>query len=248
MEFHASYVTARSRVMSDSQTALALLLHFDLLDPTKPDQKAIFAQRLEHHVVRDFWQVSTGFAGTPIILHTLAANDKLHHAYRMLLARDCPSWLSPVLLGATTIWERWDSMLADGSINPGNMTSFNHYALGAVANFLHSVVGGLSPASPGWQSISIKPRPGGNLTWANTSFQSPYGLLECQWKIVCDKLQVDVTVPPNASARVELPNGTIEEVGSGRRQYSVPFVADERFPPKFIQPEFSRPVDKDWVR
>lgn len=247
-EFHASYVTARSRIMSDSQTALALLLHFDLLDPTKPDQKAIFAARLEHHVIRDFWQVSTGFAGTPIILHTLAANDMLHHAYRMLLARDCPSWLSPVLLGATTIWERWDSMLADGSINPGNMTSFNHYALGAVAHFLHSVVGGLSPASPGWQLILIKPRPGGNLNWANTSFQSPYGLVECRWKIVNDQLEVEVSVPPNATARVELPDGTIVELGSGRRQYSVPHIADERFPPKFVQPEFSRPVDKDWVR
>lgn len=247
-EFHASYVSARSRVMSDSQTALALLLHFDLLDPTKPEQKAIFAKRLEQLVVRDFWQVSTGFAGTPIILHTLASNDKLHHAYRMLLARDCPSWLSPVLLGATTIWERWDSMLADGSINPGNMTSFNHYALGAVANFLHSVVGGLSPRSPGWESISIKPRPGGNLTWANTSFRSPYGLVECRWKIVDKQLQVDVTVPPNATAQVELPDGTVEKVGSGRRQYNVAYKADERFPPKFVQPEFSRPVDKDWVR
>lgn len=249
-EFHASYVTAKSRVVSDSQTALALLLHFDLLDTTKPDQKQIFATRLERLVVKDFWQVSTGFAGTPIILHTLAANNNLHHAYRMLLARDCPSWLSPVLLGATSIWERWDSMLADGSINPGNMTSFNHYALGAVANFLHSVVGGLSPASPGWRTISIRPRPGGNLTWANTSFESPYGLVECKWKIVNETtLEVDITVPPNTTAQVELPGDhPVENVGSGSYHYSIPYEGDKRFPPELVQPEFSRPMDKDWVR
>lgn len=86
-------------------------------------------------------------AGTPIILHVLAENKLLHHAYRMLQAKDCPSWLSPVRLGATTVWQRWDSMLQDGSINPDEMVSFNHYALGSVGDFLHKVVGWISP---GW--------------------------------------------------------------------------------------------------
>ena len=141
-------------------------------------------------------------------------------------------------------------MLADGSINPGNMTSLNHYARGAVANFLHSVVGGLSPLSPGWETTLVRPRPGGNLTWANTSFQSPYGLVECKWEIVDEVLlRVDITIPPNATAKVELPGGhEVGEVGSGRHHYEVPYVPDSRFPPKLVQPEFSRPVDKDWVR
>lgn len=114
--FHDNYVTPRSSIMSDTQTAISLMLHFDLC--TGPEQRQILANRLGQQVTREFWQVSTGFAGTPIILHALASNGMLHHAYRMLLARDSPSWLAPVLLGATTIWERWDSMLQDGSINP----------------------------------------------------------------------------------------------------------------------------------
>jgi alpha-L-rhamnosidase len=171
----------------------------------------------------------------------------LHHAYRMLLARDCPSWLSPVLLGATTIWERWDSMLQDGSINPGNMTSFNHYALGAVANFMHTTIGGLSPLEPGWKKVLIRPQPGGDLTWARSSHRSPYGLIACEWRIVGNELHVNLTVPPNCTARVELPSLTVE-IGSGSRQYVVPCEPDTRFPPALIQPEFARPVDKDWVR
>jgi hypothetical protein len=90
-------------------------------------------------------RIATGFAGTPFVLDALTATGHLDVAYR-LLQRECPSWLYPVTMGATTIWERWDSMLPDGSINPGQMTSFNHYALGAVADWMHRVIGGEAPA------------------------------------------------------------------------------------------------------
>jgi alpha-L-rhamnosidase len=241
------YVTPLNRVVSDSQTALSLLLHFDLLNDKVPNQRQTVAQRLGNLVTKQDWLVATGFVGTPIILHTLAENDMLHHAYRMLQARDCPSWLSPILLGATTVWERWDSMLADGSINPGGMTSFNHYALGSVALFLHSVVGGLSPLSPGWKRILVKPQPGGSVVSACTGFTSPYGRIECEWEIKEDRLNVRVVVPPNTTAVVELP-GLREEIRSGSREYCVEWSADPRFLPKPKElSEFEPHPHVDWI-
>lgn len=234
--FYAEYVTPNGRVMSDTQTALALLLKFGIYPKNSakftPEEYAKkYGARLAQLVEKDDWKVATGFAGTPILLDTLEQVGELHHAYRMLQSRDTPSWLAPVLLGATTVWERWDSMLQDGTINPGEMTSFNHYALGSVAHFLHGVVGGLSPLKPGWREILVKPQPGGTFTWAKTSHDSPYGHISCSWKIVDDKLNVDVAVPPNSTAQVELP-GLSKVVGSGEHHFSVPWTADPRWPPK----------------
>lgn len=247
-QFVDEYVTRNGRVMSDTQTALALVVMFDLWSSASQSTTATAAAadhgrrkgdadlserlstRLGQLAEKDDWRVSTGFAGTPWILHALAKTDNLHHAYRMLQSRDCPSWLSPVLLGATTIWERWDSMLADGSINPGSMTSFNHYALGSVGSFLHSVVGGLSPAEPGWKHVLVRPRPGGTITSATTQFHSPSGWIRCEWQISGEKLHVKVEIPPNVTAQVVLP-GLDKRVGSGTWEFDVEWKKDERFPP-----------------
>jgi alpha-L-rhamnosidase len=99
------------------------------------------------------------------------------------MQQDCPSWLYAVTMGATTIWERWDSLLPDGSINPGEMTSYNHDAFGAVADWLHRTVGGLAPAEPGSRRIAFCPRPGGGWSSAQVRRQTPYGMAECAWKI-----------------------------------------------------------------
>jgi len=98
-------------------------------------------------------------------------------------------------MGATTIWERWDSMLPDGSINPGEMTSFNHYALGAVADWMHRTIGGLTPTEPGYRRMEIRPRPGGGLTHAHARHITPYGLAESSWKIENGKFDLNVTIP-----------------------------------------------------
>ncbi|OQV04612.1 hypothetical protein CLAIMM_09467 [Cladophialophora immunda] len=233
--FHETYVTRRSRVVSDTQTALSLILQFNLTDPAAPSQRTILGNRLAELVEKDLWLVSTGFAGTPTILHALASTGNLHHAYRMLQAKDTPSWFAPILLGATTIWERWDSMLQDGRINPGRMTSFNHYALGAVASFLHSVTGGLSPLEQGWKKALIKPQPGGSVTWAKTSFNSPYGEFRCEWTTNGNKLEGVTAVPPNATAILELPGQEPREISSGVRNFSIPRKTDERWPP--VEPE-----------
>jgi Bacterial alpha-L-rhamnosidase 6 hairpin glycosidase domain len=107
---------------------------------------------LAQQVDSDDYRMGTGFLGTPVICDALTAAGQLDTAYALLMQRGCPSWLYPVTMGATTIWERWNSMLPDGSINPGQMTSFNHYALGAVADWIHRTVAGLAPAAAGYRA------------------------------------------------------------------------------------------------
>lgn len=114
------------------------------------------------------------------------------------------------------------------------LSSFNHYALGAVAAFLHGTLGGLSPLCPGWKTALIKPRPGGTLTSAKTAFDSPYGPYSVEWQLKNEKLSVKVSVPPNGSAKVVLP-GVEEDIGSGERKYEVEWKKDERWPPSLIQ-------------
>jgi alpha-L-rhamnosidase len=121
-------------------------------------------------------------------------------------------------MGATTIWERWDSMLPDGSINPGEMTSFNHYALGAVSDWMHRTIGGLIPAEPGYHKIEFRPQPGGGLTTATTKHHTPYGIAACDWKLTDGQIQVEIEVPANTRAVVFLPGKPENEaldVGSG---------------------------------
>jgi alpha-L-rhamnosidase len=163
----------------------------------------------------------------------------------MLIETKCPIWLYPIVShNATTIWERWYSNLADGSINPGQMTSFNHYALGAVADWLHGSVGGISPLEPGWRKIKVRPVPGGNVTSAIVSFDGPYGLVACEWKLKDDKtFSMKLTVPPSCSAVVTLPSELTQdwsvapeksrEVHSGIHEFACKFEAAE-WPPKPI--------------
>ncbi|EMC91568.1 glycoside hydrolase family 78 protein [Baudoinia panamericana UAMH 10762] len=219
--FQHKYITPAGYLMSNTQTGLALAIHFDLYPSTT--QLAVAAKELATQVQSAKFHISTGFAGTPIISHALTETHQTQLAYRMLLETTCPSWLYPIRMGATTIWERWNSMLEDGSVNPGEMTSFNHYALGSVADWLHKTVGGISPAEPGWRVIRVRPVPGGNLTHAAVSFEGPYGLVSCSWKLTSKAgpvqdgssssaaaesyaFEMELTVPPNSSAVVTLPS------------------------------------------
>jgi alpha-L-rhamnosidase len=196
--FHDEYVTPNGRVASDSQTGYALALEFSLL----PDenQRARAAERLVEAVRTRAHKIATGFLGTPLICDALTSAGAIDDAYQLLRQKDCPSWLYPVTMGATTIWERWDSMLPDGSINPGEMTSFNHYALGAVADWMHGVLGGLAPGAPGYRVINVAPQPGGGITWAKTAHLTPRGRAEVSWRRDGQKLTVDVVVPPGTTA------------------------------------------------
>lgn len=146
-------------------------------------------------------------------------------AYRLLLQTEAPSWLYAVTMGATTIWERWDSMLPDGSINPGEMTSFNHYALGAVADWLHSTVAGLSAAEPGYRRIRIAPRPRHPLTDAGATHETPFGTAAVDWRLTGETLELEFRIPEGTMADVDLEGREIAEYPAGIHRLSVPFTA-----------------------
>lgn len=233
MAFNAEYVTPSGRMASDAQTAHALALRFDLLPSSAQRERA--GRRLVDLLELNGFHIGTGFVGTPIICDALADMGHLDEMYHLLLRDRCPSWLYPVTMGATTVWERWDSMLPDGSINPGEMTSFNHYAFGAVADFLHRVVAGIAPAAPGYRRILVRPRPGGGLTHAGASIKTPYGIASVRWSRYGDRLDVEVTIPHGSTAVIDLAGSEPVEVGPGvhRRTAAVrPAEADPPRPPR----------------
>ncbi len=209
--FRARYVRD-GRVKSDSATAYALAIVFGLLDG---DDRQRAGDRLAELVRASGHRISTGFAGTPFVCDALAVTGHLADAYGLLMQPEAPSWLYAVTMGATTIWERWDSMLADGSINPGEMTSFNHYAFGAVADWMHRSVGGLAPLEPGYRRILVSPQPGGGLTWAHTALDTPHGHAAVRWDLDGSQLRVEVSVPAGAEAVLRLPGRSDETVGPG---------------------------------
>jgi alpha-L-rhamnosidase len=217
--FLAEYVGEDGVMTSDAQTAYSLAIAFELL----PDAEAVdrAGDRLNALVAGAGNRIATGFVGTPIVSDALTSSGHLDRAYDLLLEDECPSWLYAVAQGATTIWERWDSMLPDGTVNPGQMTSFNHYALGAVADWLHRVVAGIAPAAPGYRSILFKPRPGGGLTHASAVHLTPYGRASIAWTIADGTLQVEVEVPTGTSAVVDLPGAEPVSVTSGTHRFAV---------------------------
>jgi alpha-L-rhamnosidase len=218
--FAREYVTPAGRLLSDAATGYALALEFALLPNAAQRQHA--AERLVALVRESGYHISTGFVGTPLICDALCHTGNERAAFRLLLQRENPSWLYPVTIGATTIWERWDSMLPDGTINPGEMTSFNHYALGAVADWMHRSIGGLAPSAPGYRRLAIRPVPGGGLTSARARHRTPYGIAECAWEIAAGQITVSAVVPPNTTAGVTLPGGDGRpiEVGAGAHRWS----------------------------
>jgi alpha-L-rhamnosidase len=161
-----------------------------------------------------------GDALGPIVCDALTSTGHVDAAYDLLLEEEAPSWLYAVRQGATTVWERWDSLRPDGTVSPGTMTSFNHDALGAVAGWLHRVVAGIAPAAPGYREILFRPRPGGGLTAASAAHETPYGRAEIAWSIADGELTVDVTVPTGTTATVDLPGREPRMVGSGRHLVS----------------------------
>lgn len=211
--FVDTYVLPSGLMTSDTQTAYAVALQFDLL----PDSAArtTAGDRLAELVAAGGHTIQTGFIGTPLVTPALSATQHIETAYTLLLQQDCPSWLYALKHDATTVWERWDSMLPDGTVNPGEMTSFNHYALGTVAQWLHTTVAGLTAATPGYRDIVFRPRPGGGITWARAVHESPYGRVAIRWELHSSGIQVHTTVPTGATARIEWPDGGVTALDAG---------------------------------
>ncbi|GHC85613.1 alpha-L-rhamnosidase [Nocardiopsis terrae] len=215
--FVRTYVSAAGRMVSDAQTAYAMALRFGLV--TDGQLRRRLARRLAELVRRDGYRISTGFVGTPIVTDALTDHGYVETAGRLLTQTENPSWLYPVTMGATTVWERWDSLLEDGTLNPGEMTSFNHYALGAVADWMHRVVAGLAPDEPGYRRIRVAPRPLPGLEHASARHLTPYGPAGVRWRRRGEEVVVRASVPPNTEARVELPGREAFSVGSGEHEW-----------------------------
>ncbi|WP_425553309.1 family 78 glycoside hydrolase catalytic domain [Gryllotalpicola koreensis] len=210
--FNSEYVDD-GVVKSDCTTVYSLAIVFGLLSP---EHEEFAGRRLAELAEQAGYRISTGFAGTPFITDALTQTGHVDAAYRLLMEKDCPSWLYPVTMGATTVWERWDSMLPDGSINPGEMTSFNHYALGAVADWMHRVVGGIAPLTPGYASVLIAPQPGGGLTEAETALETPRGRVAVHWTTDGDQLSVEVELPEGVEGILRLPGEGDRTITGGR--------------------------------
>lgn len=201
--FRDDFVRSDGRVGEGTQTAHVLALAFDLL----PRRLRPAAESRLVRDVRDHGDhLTTGFLGTPWLLFALSDAGRLEVAYDLLLQDTHPSWLYPVERGATTVWERWDAIRPDGSLQDPSMNSFNHYAYGAVGDWMARVIGGIrpDPDEPGYRHVIIEPRPGGGLTRAESSLETLYGLVESAWERDGRDLTLSVTVPPNSRATVRL--------------------------------------------
>lgn len=229
--FAEQFVTPNGLMTSNSATAYALALQWSLLPAAAQREKA--GERLADLVRAAGFRISTGFVGTPLVCDALASAGHPDIAHRLLLQTGSPSWLYPVTMGATTIWERWDSLRPDGSVNPGEMTSFNHYALGAIADFLHRSVAGLAPLAPGYREMEVRPLPPADLDWAAASHQTPFGEASVRWERREGRIDLRLRVPVGASARVYLPfNDVAILVGHGDHQWSVSDRAESQSAPQ----------------
>lgn len=215
--FDREFVSGAGRVGENTQTAYALAIAFDLL----PDSIIpAAADRLAQDVRSRGAHLTTGFLGTPVLLHALSGTGHADAAFALLMQRSYPSWLYPITRGATTMWERWDGIRPDSSFEDPGMNSFNHYAFGAVGDWMYRNIGGidLDPAVPGYKRARIAPRVGGGLTSARASLETPYGSLATAWRIDGQQFLLDVTVPVNTTAEVTLPNTRVDRVQESGRQ------------------------------
>lgn len=209
-------------IKNEFQTGYILPLHYGLLSGEDREKAAANLARL---VRAGDWHIQTGFPGTPYALFALADNGYVEDAYKMLLTDTCPSWLYEVKTGGTTFWERWDALREDGTVNHGDdngsggMVSFNHYACGAVGDFLYRRIAGIEAVSGGYQEFRVAPVVGGGLTWAEGSVMTPYGKAVSKWNIEGTALTLTVTVPVGTRCQVVLPGGRTETVGSGTWTY-----------------------------
>jgi alpha-L-rhamnosidase len=203
LAFNEEFVTPKGRLVSHTQTAYTLALAFGLLDGEYAGKGAAFLAG----DVEQFGHITTGFLGTPLISLTLTDIGRNDLAYKLLNRKEYPSWLYPVTMGATTIWERWDGQKPDSTFQDAGMNSFNHYAYGAIGKWLYQVVAGIGidENQPGYKHIIIAPRPGGGLTSARATHTSMYGEIVSGWELEGEKLTMEVAVPANTSATIHIP-------------------------------------------
>jgi alpha-L-rhamnosidase len=202
--FYKEYVTPNGRLVSGTQTAYTLALNFDMLPENLREQAA---QRLVDNIRAYGNHLTTGFLGTPYLCHVLTRFGFNNVAYRLLLQDTYPSWLYPVKMGATTIWERWDGIRPDKSFEAASMNSFNHYSYGAIGDWMYRVMAGLDTYDdkPGYKHIRIMPHPGSTFTSASASLETYYGKATSGWEIKDDRAHYNIDIPTNTTADIYLP-------------------------------------------
>ena len=212
---HREYFTPTGRLAVPTQTGYVLALFMDLApDEHRERVKSDLISRLN----QDNAHLRTGFVGTPYLCRVLSNNGANDLAYRLLLNEDYPSWLYAINLGATTIWERWNSLNPDGSISSTSMNSLNHYAYGSIAEWMYRDVCGLNPSSgedgvTGFRHARIAPKPDKSLQWAKARYRSAAGIYESGWRFdEAGHLTIEIAIPFNTSATVMLPNAHMGEI------------------------------------
>jgi len=209
--FNHEYVAPSGRLAGDTQTGYSMALAFNLL-PEKLRPAAV--SHLRYTIEKRGWHLSTGYVGAPLLCPMLTRHGAHDIACRLLLNEDYPSWLMPVKNGATTMWERWNSWTPEDGFGPVGMNSFNHYAFGAVGDWLYRNVAGLDHASPGYKRLHLQPRPGGGLTRASAWHETPYGRAESAWRISGSSVVCTFIVPANTTARTILPARTRKSIAA----------------------------------
>lgn len=209
--FREDFFTPTGRPAVTTQTAYVLALMFDLVED-KHRKRTVDA--LVKNIEDNNFHLTTGFLGTPYLCHVLSHYGRLDVAYKLLLQTDYPSWLYQVTKGATTVWEHWDGLKTDGSFWSADMNSFNHYAYGAIGDWMYRVVAGLDTdeGKPGYKHAVIKPQPGGQLQFACAELESMYGVIKSAWQIEADKMRVNIVIPHNTTATVTLPGAKMESL------------------------------------
>ena len=217
--FLKEYVTANGRLVSGTQTAYVLALNFDMLPESLRDQAA---KRLAENINSYGDHLTTGFLGTPYLCHVLTRFGYSDVAYKLLLQEKYPSWLYPVKMGATTIWERWDGQKPDSSFQTPGMNSFNHYSYGAIGDWMYRQMVGLDTYEDGvgYKHIKIKPHIGGGFTFASASLQTYYGKLSGGWKLEADKIIMDVEIPANTTATIFIPASNANSITENNKPLS----------------------------
>jgi len=196
----------------ETQTGAAISLEFGVAPDAERDR---IGEGLARNVRDEHGRIATGFLGTPLVLHALVHTGHVDEAYLMMLRLEAPSWLYQVEMGATTIWERWDALAPDGTIHSGDMAtddssgmlSFNHYAYGAVVDWIYRYVGGIAPTvdRPGYRRVVVAPRPATEITWARASVESRLGTVSIDWQLNGSDLEISLGLPYGAEAELDLP-------------------------------------------
>lgn len=221
------FTDGRGTLKTEFQTGYVLPLAFGM---TAGAETKAMADNLTRLISEADGHLATGFPGTPQLLFALSENGRVDEAFELLLQTSSPSWLYMVESGGTTIWERWDALRPDGTVNTadlgggsdedsgGGMVSFNHYAAGAVGDWLYRRVAGLEPLEGGYRRFRVAPLLGGGLTSAEGSVLTPYGRARSAWTLDAGRFTLAVDVPVSTSCVVELPDGSRHELTSGSHE------------------------------